>query len=155
PDHARIYSAEMERMRYNVFAEPHVQPENLLATSTRPEYEVETVNGQHAGPSTAVNVDKDGLVEVSGWATNVRGNGPARAVFLTIDGAHDLPAASGLFRETLGGPIRGHGRRWSVFTGSFGGFVLSPGEHTLALKIVSDDGQRAYLTPVVARIVRQ
>ncbi len=155
PDHARIYSAEMERMHYNVFADPHVVPSQLVQSMSRPEYKVETVNDRPAGPDTAVDVDKDGAVDVNGFAFNDHRDGPARAVFLTIDGARDLPAVSGLFRDSLGGRIRGRGRRWGVFRGSFGGFVLTPGEHTLAVKIVHDDGQHAYLTPVVARIVRK
>ena len=35
------------------------------------------------------------------------------------------------------------------------GFVLPPGEHTLALKIVPGDGTQAYLTQPFARVVRQ
>jgi len=155
PDHARIYSAEMERMHYNVFADAHVLPEGLVASTTAPEYKVETVNDQVPGPDTRIEVDKDGSIDVVGYAMNDEGKSQARAVFLTIDGARDLPAASGLLRYTLGGPIRGRGRRWTGFRGSFGGFVLTPGEHTVAVKIVHDDGRNAYVTPIVARVIRR
>jgi hypothetical protein len=154
-DHARVYSAEMERMRYNVFADPHVLAGQLVPSPQGLEYKVETVNDQPAGPDTVIAIDKDGAIDVVGYAFNDHRDGPARAVFLTIDGTRDLPAASGLFRSTLGGSIRDRGRRWSVFRGSFGGFVLTPGEHTLTLKIVHDDGLRAYQTPIVARIERR
>ena len=154
-DHARIYSAAMERLGYNVFAENHVRPETLTVGSARPEYAVETVNGLPARGSTTIDVsDRDAIV-VDGWAFNDRSTGPARAVFLTIDGTRDLPAHAGIYREGLGGGIRRRARRWAGFTGSFGGFVLPPGEHTLAVKIVADDGTHAFVTPPVARIVRR
>lgn len=155
PDHVRIYATEMERMRFNVFADPHILPADLLPSQTLPEYRVDTVNDRAPGPDTQVEVDKDGAVEVLGYALNDAGNGPARAVFLTIDGTRHLPTASGLFSYILGGPIRQHGRRWSAFRGSFGGFVLAPGEHTLAVTIVHDDGRHAYVTPTVARVIRR
>ena len=155
PDHARIYSAAMERMRYNVFADPHVRPEDLVATTTPADYSVQTVNGQPAGPDTLIEIDPSGTVDVTGWAMNGRQNGPARAVFLTIDGTRDLPAVEGLLNDMLGGPVRGRARRWSAFEGSFGGFVLTPGEHTLAVRIVEDDGRHAYASPVIARIIRR
>jgi hypothetical protein len=155
PDHARIYSAELERMRYNVFADPHILPAGLEPSTVQPEYKVETINGLPPGPTTTIDVGSDGAVEAVGYAMNDSGTGAARAVFLTIDGTRQLPAASGLFRDTLGGPIRGHGRRWTVFDGSFGGFVLTPGEHTLAVTIVHDDGRHAYVTPIIASIRRR
>jgi hypothetical protein len=155
PDHVRAYSSELERMRFNVFADPHIQPDQLEPSSVQPEYKVETVNGLAPGPATTIDIGSDGAVEVVGYAMNDSRKTGARAVFLTIDGTRQLPAASGLFRNTLGGGIRGRGRRWSVFRGSFGGFVLTPGQYTLALTIVHDDGQHAFVTPVVARIVRR
>jgi len=154
-DHARIYSAEMERMRYNVFADPHVLATQLVPSPKPLEYKVETVNDQTASADAIIDIDNDGAVDVVGYAFNDRRDGPAKAVFLNIDGTRDLPAASGLFRATLGGSIRQRGRRWSVFRGSFGGFVLTPGKHTLALKLVHDDGQHAYQTPIIARIERR
>lgn len=155
PDHARAYSAELERMRYNVFADPHVLPAELVPSAKGLEYHVDSVNAQAPGEQTTIVVDKDGAVDVVGYAMNDSRTGPARAVFLTIDATRDLPAASGLLRYDLGGSIRARGRRWVGFEGSFGGFVLSPGAHTLAVTIVHDDGQHAYLAPVVARIVRR
>jgi hypothetical protein len=155
PDHARVYSAAMERLGYNVFADPHLRPETLVVGNTRPDYAVETVNGQPAGAGTKIEVGADDAVVVEGWAFNDTSTGPARAVFLTIDGTRDLPAHVGIYRPGLGGGIRRRDRRWAGFTGSFGGFVLEPGEHTLTVKIASDDGMRAFVTRPVARIVRR
>jgi hypothetical protein len=86
---------------------------------------------------------------------NGRSDGPARAVFLTIDGARDLPAHVGTYRPRLCGAIERRGRCWSGLYGSFDASLLDPGEHTIAMKIVADEGQRAFLSEPVARIVRR
>ena len=154
-DHARIYSAEMEKMGYNVFAETHVDPRQLAVGSARPDFRVEMVNGHRVwGPDPFTITDK-GAIEIWGWAYNLEGTAPARAIFISVDGTIDIPGHMGIYRPDRGGRIRNRGRRWSGFQASFGGFVLPPGEHTLALKIVPEDGTQAYLTQPFARVVRQ
>jgi hypothetical protein len=155
PDHARIYSAALERLRYSVFADPHVSPDGLVPDGARPEFSVETINGDPADGNPTIAIGETDAVAVDGWAFNGASTGPARAVFLTIDGTRQLPAHVGIYRPGLGGDIRRRSRRWSGFTGSFGGFVLQPGEHTLAVTIVSDDGTHTFVTAPVARIVRR
>ena len=155
PDHARIYSAALERLRYSVFADPHVSPDGLVPGGARPEFSVETINGDPADGNPTIAIGETDAVAVDGWAFNGASTGPARAVFLTIDGTRQLPAHVGSYRPGLGGDIRRRSRRWSGFTGSFGGFVLQPGEHTLAVTNVSDDGTHTFVTAPVARIVRR
>ncbi len=155
PDHARIYSADMERLRYNVFADSHVSPDGLVPGGARPDFSVETIDGEPAGANTTIAIGETDAVIVDGWAFNGASTGPARAVFLTIDGTRQLPAHVGVYRPGLGRGIRHRSRRWSGFIGSFGGFVLQPGEHTLAVTIVSDDGTHTFVTAPVARIVRR
>jgi len=152
-EHARIYSAAMERMHFNVFADPHVVPESLTTDAPRSQYEVNAVNGRP--PSEApIEIGESDAITVNGYAFSGDGRRPARAVFFTIDGTRDLPAHMGVYGLNLGGGIRGRQRRWSGFSGSFGGFVLPPGEHTVALKIVPD-GSHAFVTPPIARIIRR
>jgi hypothetical protein len=94
-------------------------------------------------------------VEIKGWAFNERGTGPARAIFVNVDGTRDFPGHPGVYRDTLGGAFGGRGRRWAGFTASFDAAILPPGEHTLALKIVSDDGTQFFLSGPIGRVVRQ
>jgi hypothetical protein len=155
PYHARAYSEAIERLGYNVFAEKHLDPASLSLTAPQPSFIAESINGEAVDPKRPIEVKADDPVEITGWAFNDRSTGPARDLFLTIDGTRDLPAHVGMYRPGLGGGVRQRGRRWAGFTGSFGGFVLDPGEHTVALKIVADDGRRAYLTEPVARIIRR
>jgi hypothetical protein len=154
PQHARIYSSKLEAIGFNVFADPHIRPGDLLQISEKPRFTVETINGQP--PTDApISIDADGAFEVTGRAFNAAGTGPARALSLTIDGTRDLPAQSGLYTPTPIGYVSHRAADWAGFDGSFGGFVLTPGEHSIALKIVTDDGRHAYLTPVVARVIRR
>jgi len=153
--HAKIYAAEMERMRYNVFADPHVSLDGLQPSPDAPPYLVDRIDGLPAEMAQKVEIDANGWVDVRGWAANHTNNGPARGVFLTIDGTRDVPGVIGLYRTTLGGPLRSRARRWMGFAASFAGTLLTPGDHTITLKIVLDDGQHYYETPALARVVRK
>lgn len=155
PLHARVYSAALERLHYNVFADEHVRPGTLSLTAPQPAFIVQTVNEETVDLERPIEIDADGALVIEGWAFNDHGTGPAREVFLTVDGTHDYPAHIGIYRDGLGGGIRRRDRRWAGVIGSIGGFVLEPGEHTIALKIVADDGRRAFLTEPVARVIRR
>ena len=154
-DHIRIYSAEMERMGYNVFAEPRVDPRTLVPGAPRPDFRIETVNGHRAFASEPFTLTASDRIEIIGWAYNEAGTAPARAVFLTVDGRTDYPAHMGTYRVERGGFLRRRGRRWSGFEASIGAFVLTPGEHAISLKIVPEDGTQAFVTGPVAWVVRK
>jgi len=153
--HARIYSAEMEKMGYNVFADDHVDPRQLTVGSPRPDFRIESVNGHRAYGAEPFIITEQGAMDIQGWAYNLEGTAPARAIFITVDGTLDIPGHMGTYRSERGGRFRYRARRWSGFEASFGGFVLSPGEHTLSLKIVPEDGTQAYVTDPFARVVRR
>jgi hypothetical protein len=155
PLHARAYSAALERLHYNVFAEDHVRPETLSLTAPQPAFIVETVNEEPVDLEHPIEIGEDGALVVKGWAFNDHGTGPAREVLLSVDGTRDYPAHIGIYKDGLGGGIRRRDRRWAGLIGSIGGFVLEPGAHTIALKIVADDGRRAFLTDPVARVIRR
>jgi hypothetical protein len=146
---ARWFSSELERMRLNVFAEPHISAADLVPTAVRPPLRVETINGRLRSPAPIV-VGPDDPVEVRGYAFGAAGGGPAPAMFVTIDGKTNLPAVTGLYRAGASRPSK-----WTGFAGSFAGFVLTPGEHTLSLTVVSDDGRHAYVTDRIATIIRR
>jgi len=154
PQHARIYSAELEQLGLNVFADPHIRPDALVPTAVRPRFTVEKINGRAPGAEPIVMGAED-AIRLTGRAYDDAGTGPARGVFLTIDGARDLPAAAGLYTPPDIGYVSHRAYDWAGFDGSFGGSVLPPGDHTLALKIVADDGLHAYLSPTIARIKRR
>ena len=94
-DHARIYASEMEKMGYNVFAEKHVDPRQLSIGSARPDFRIELVNGHRAFGAEPFTITEKGAIEISGWAYNLEGTAPARAIFITVDGTMDLPGHMG------------------------------------------------------------
>jgi hypothetical protein len=145
----RWFGSELQRMRLNVFAESHISSASLTLTPLRPSLHIDTIDGRPRTPEPVV-VAADDPVEVRGYAFDAAGHGPAPAMFLTIDGTTDLPGVTGLYRPGAHGPAK-----WTGFAGSFGGFVLTPGEHRLSLKVITDEGGRAYVTDTIARIVRR
>jgi hypothetical protein len=146
---ARWFGSELQRMRLNVFAEPHINAADLRPTPVRPQLRIDTINGRLRSPEPIV-VGANDPVEVRGYAFNSAGNAAAPAMFLTIDGKTDVPAVTGLYRRDAKANAK-----WTGFDGSFAGFVLSPGEHTLSLKVVTDENGHAYLTDPIVRIVRR
>ena len=152
---ARTYSAMIERLGYSVFAEARVRPGELTLNAPQPEFIVDEVNGRRADASMPIDVRADEAVVITGWAMNGRSDGPARAAFLTIDGVRDLPAHVGTYRPRLCGAIERRGRCWSGLYGSFSASLLDPGEHTVAMKIVDDEGRRAFVSEPIARIIRR
>jgi hypothetical protein len=152
---ARRYSAQLEQLHLNVFAEPHVDSGRLSPGLPRPEYRIDSVNDRRAYLDDPLPVRPSDTIAVNGWALNESRTGPAPMVFLTVDGSHDFPGHVGIYRADLGGPVRGRARRWGGFVVSFDAALLSPGEHTLALKIVSDDRRRAFVTGTIGRVMRQ
>jgi hypothetical protein len=154
-EQARLYSSVLERLHLNVFAQEHFQPGPLPADWPQPLFLVEDVSGRPTDSATPIDVERTDSIVVDGWAFNGAGTGPARAVFLTIDGRDDLPVQVGVYRPRLGGAIERRYRRWAGFSGSFGGFVLAPGEHILTVKVISDDGKHAYVSEPIARLVRR
>ena len=107
---------------------------------------MDVLNNQRPYAEQPLAVKAGDPIEVSGWAFNETRTGPARAIFFNVDGTRDFPGHPGVYRDALGGAIRGRGRRWAGFTASFDAAILPPGEHTLALKIVSDDGTQFFLS---------
>ncbi len=144
----RWFSAQLRELGINVFAEPQIRAADLTPTPVRPSLRVETVNGRPRTPE-AIGVSAADPVQVRGYAFDAAGDGPAPAMFLTIDGKTDLPAVTGLYRPGTSGPAK-----WTGFYGSFGGFVLTPGEHTLSLKVATGGGQ-IYASDAFARIQRR
>lgn len=83
---------------------------------------------------------------LTGWAVDVLRFAPARGVFFTIDGTRDFPAEYGQSRYDVA-RLLGHKYAASGFQVTIPTEALPPGAHTLAIKIVTDDGL-AYYTPL-------
>lgn len=101
---------------------------------------MEAVNG-HAGSVIDVhlNGDKSGL-RVTGWAVDLAvGREPGR-LFVSIDGRIDVPAVPGGDRPDVAQVFKNPNYDKAGFIGYVRTSLLTVGEHTLELKIVSKDG---------------
>jgi hypothetical protein len=92
PDHARVYSAILERLRLNVFADHHPRAEDLLATQKAPPYTIDLVNGRPVREMTHASIGPEDPILVAGWAFDEDQKKPATAIFLTIDAPSTSPA---------------------------------------------------------------
>lgn len=153
PDHGLVYANILEKLGLNVFAEPRLQAQDLVPATHAAPFAIDTINGKQPTAGQTIEVGAQDAVLVTGWAMDPAGSVAASAIFATIDGATDIPGRVGMPRqpiERVPKPLR-----WTGFGVSFGGFVVPPGEHELALKIVSADQRHFYLTAPIARIVRK
>ncbi len=79
-----------------------------------------------------------------GWALDKQSNDVASAVFVTIDGTIDIPAVYSLDRPDVASYFKDSNFRFSGYLATFSSSILSKGEHTISLKIVSKDGVRYF-----------
>jgi hypothetical protein len=150
PEHGKADAAILERLRLNVFAEPHLDARDLAAGTETAQFGIDTINGKPAAPGQTIEVGADDALQITGWATDASGSVAAPAIFATIDGATDIPGRMGLLRQPVDRvpkPLR-----WTGFGVSFGGFRSESGELEVALKIVSGDQRHFLLTAPVVRI---
>jgi hypothetical protein len=150
---ARAFAAQLERLHLNVFAESHADPAGLAPGGGTPQFAIQAVNGAPFEHDRTIEIGPDAAVSIDGWALDPSGSRGVAAVFATVDGTLDLPGGVGMLR--LDAAALPPALRWTGFSISFGGFVLGPGEHAVALKIVSADGQHAALTPTLFRVRRR
>jgi len=150
----RVFASELQRLHLNVFADPHISSDTLTPTAVRPPLQIDTIDGK-LRTHEPIAVGASDAVEVRGYAANADNTRPARAMFITVDGTRDLPAQTGLYRPVARQATGREQTTWGGFAGSFTGSLLEPGAHTLALKVVADDGRHVYVTEPIARIVRR
>lgn len=153
PAHMLEYANSLERLRLNVFADPHLRSEDLIQSTDVPQFAVESINYQPVDAHLRMEVGPEDEITVRGWALDPTGHIPAPAVFGTFDARIDIPGGVGMAREPFTTTPRS--LRWTGFDVSFGGFVVPVGEHTFALKIVLPDRRHYYLTAPIVRIFRK
>jgi hypothetical protein len=100
---------------------------------------IETVN-ERAGPVIDVHLhgDASGL-RVIGWAVDLAEKRETGRLFISIDGRIDVPAVPGADRPDVAEYFKNRNYATAGFTSYVRTSLLTPGEHTLELKIVSHD----------------
>ncbi len=100
-----------------------------------------------------INTTKTDALEISGWAVDKNANGPAKAVFITIDDELYIPTIYGLDRSDVADFYNNRNFRYSGFRGSFASSILEDGPHNFTIKIVSKEGDGYYTSNQIVPFV--
>ncbi len=103
-------------------------------------------------PPVPIRVPANGSIILGGWAVDVRANGVASGVVVSIDGTTNAQATYGADRQDVATALGNPAYRLSGFTATFPANTLSPGRHTITLKILTSDGKSYYQPDQVVEI---
>lgn len=136
---ARIHLAFLEQHGLSIFRnyEPRLAslPDNGAMQGA-----IDLANGR-AATDTPLVIAPDAAITIRGWAFDDAARGRAKAIYILVDGRDTYRAIDGFDRPDV---AQANG----LTTGSKVGFeatlppgMLAPGEHTLAIRIVTADGR--------------
>jgi hypothetical protein len=138
-----------EKYKLNVFSNPPNSayfPANL-ALSSEPSLCDISLNGisihQQKQP-LFINAAKEKEIVTEGWAVDKEASDIALAVFITIDDEIEIPTIYGIDRNDVSKYYKNVKYRYSGYQASFSTSSIEEGEHTIYLKIISNDGARYF-----------
>jgi hypothetical protein len=137
----------LEQNKLNVFSEEALDTSTLVLAGSNTLSWIDTINGKmtsHQPSPVVIDTSQEETITITGWAVDTQANGVASAVFITIDGRIDIPALYGLDRPDVANYLKNQNFRFSGYLATFSSSILSDGEHTVSLKIVSRDGLHFY-----------
>jgi hypothetical protein len=130
---------------------PDVRPRNLTALSQEPAGTHYEVNYIYTYPQPLPTTDHTpSFLIVGGWALDTRARDVAGGVYLEIDGKL-YPAYYGFPRDDVVKHFGESGYR-SGFQAGIPVSAIGKGPHTLALKVLTKDGQSYYTPPETFRV---
>jgi len=137
----------LEQNKLNVFSEPAINLSTLILSSSNTLFALNTINGKIVPQQTTplvINRSQEETITITGWAVDKEASDVASAVFITIDGRIDIPTLYGLDRQDVANYFKNPNFRFAGYIATFSSSILSEGEHTISLKIVSKDGIHYY-----------
>ena len=173
PAIARTGALFLETQKLNVFSEPSINLSTLpIRSSSDTAYGIDTCpeslpsinNGTITEPCPqriptpnyavqVVNSTTEETITITGWAIDEQANSVASAVFIVIDGQTVIPTLYGLTRSDVAESLKNTNFENSGFIALFSSSLLRPGQHTVALEIVSKNSTFAYVTPQAGALV--
>lgn len=117
----------------------------LSGTTT---FSIDSLNGtSFAQPPTApIPIPRNGSITLRGWAIDAPARMAAGGVIVSVDGAMNFPAVYGAVRQDVADTLGNPAYRQSGFNVTFPASNLSPGGHTITIKILTND-RKAYYEP--------
>ncbi len=156
PAVARERAEFLEENGLNVFSGEVIDPSTLTLAYFPTLSSIETVDGEKVSQQASpliIDLSLQETMTITGWVVDKQANGPASAVFLTLDGKIDIPAFYGLDRPEVASHLENPDFRFSGYIVSFSSSLLEEGEHTLSLKILSTDRVHYYYTGPILHLV--
>jgi hypothetical protein len=150
----RIHSAFLEQHRLGPFRDEPATPNFAYPPAPDPALAtIDLLDGTTAGPAT-IEARYNRPIVVRGWALDRATTGPPRAVYLVIDGRYTYRARSGESRPDVAAALGNPAAAGAGFTATLPPGMLTPGPHTLAVRVVATDGSYADSAPETAIAVR-
>ena len=158
PDAAKVRERApyLQQNGLNVFGEPTIVTSSLTSIGSDTYFSLDTINGQIVSQTASpiiIHSDQAGTITITGWAVDKQANSTARAVFITIDGNLDVPTLYGGDRPDVAAALGNPHFEYSGYIATFSSLILSKGEHTISLKIVTLNGPYFYYEQNVAYFV--
>lgn len=154
-DVVRENATLLERYNLSIFARDSLNPDELSMFNetygSQGSYaRIESINMNiinSTAQTAPIIIDSEGgEFEITGWAIDKRNEGPAGAVFISIDREMDIPSIYGLERPDVSAAYNNEDFRYSGFRAAFSPSILAPGQHNATLKVITE-GKDGYYMP--------
>jgi hypothetical protein len=142
----------VEQERLNVFSEPAFNTSTLAQVPGDTAFALDPINGKQAS-IVVINSTNQETITITGWAIDRQAKSAAFTVFVNVDGRIDIPTLYGLDRPDAVAASKDPNFRFSGYIASFSSSYLSPGQHTIRLKIVTQDRGHFYLTAELVSLI--
>jgi hypothetical protein len=163
----------LEMQQLNVFSEPSINLSTLpIRNSSDTAYGIDTcpeslpsiISGTITEPCSehvptsnyavqVINSTTEETIIITGWAVDEQASSVASAVFIVIDGQIVMPTLYGLTRPDVAESLKNMNFENSGFIALFSSSLLRPGQHAIALAIVSKNSTFASITPRAGALV--
>jgi hypothetical protein len=154
--YVRERASKLEEYKLSIFSKERIDITNLPKFNINTYTHIDTLNMKiiHL-QKDHITIDKtnEDSIEISGWAVDKHANGPAKAVFITIDDELNIPTIYGLDRPDVANAYNNKNYRYSGFRASFASSILDEGPHNFTIKIVSKDGDGYYTSNQIVPFV--
>jgi len=152
----RDYAALLEKYELNIFSRNLIDINELYSINAESFSNIDEINQNIIYISKipiVIDKEKDESIKISGWAIDERAGGPAKTVFISIDGELNIPTLYGLERPDVVKVYDSKNFRYCGFMASFASSILDDGPHNLTIKIVSNAGDGYYTSNQIVSFI--
>lgn len=149
----RESAALLEKYNLSIFAKDTININELSRINAETYHYIDSINNKLKTEQIVIDKEKEGAIEITGWAVDKYADGPASAVFITIDDEMNIPSIYGLDRPDVANFYKNKNFRYSGFRASFASSILEDGPHNFTIKIISKDGGEYYTSNQIVNFV--